>query len=148
MGQQQEDFIRRFCDCFGDGSYESRADVDQILDMMAEDAEWQLWMPGGPIIKGRENLRAEFERQKTFMRNNKCNILNITSSDTVVMTERKDDAIIYGRNAPHHMVAVYVLNEDGLIQEWREYLDMVDLTQKMGVTVDDAASAHGEDVIS
>lgn len=148
MGLAQEKFIADFCDAWGDGTLERKPDVEKILSMMAEDAEWQLWVPGGPVIKGREDLRAEFERQKTFMRNNKCNIINITSSDTVVMTERKDDAIIYGRNAPHHMVAVYVLNEEGLIQEWREYLDMVDLTQKMGVTVDEAATAHGEDVVS
>jgi limonene-1,2-epoxide hydrolase len=146
MGQIQEDFIREFCDCFGDGSYESRADIDKILSMMAEDAEWQIWVPGGPIIKGRENLRIEFERQKSFMRHNKCNIINIVSSDKVVMTERKDDAVLYGKNAPHHMVAVYVLNEQGLIKEWREYLDMLDLTQKMGVSVSGAAGGWGEDL--
>lgn len=147
MGQKQEQFIREFCECFGDGSYESRADIDKVLSMMAEDVEWQLWVPGGPVIKGRAEIRAELERQKSFMRNNKCNIKNIVSSDTVVMTERTDDAVIYGRNAPHHMVAVYVLNEQGLIREWREYLDMVDLTQKMGVSVESAASGRGTDSI-
>lgn len=148
MGQQQEDFIREFCSCFGDGSYDSRADVDKILSMMAEDVEWQLWVPGGPIIKGRDNIRTELERQKSFLRNNKCNIINITSSGNVVMTERKDDAVMYGRDAPHHMVAVYVLDDQGLIREWREYLDMVDLTKKMGVDLEVAAAGRGEDSIS
>lgn len=147
MGQKQENFIREFCQLFGDGSYDSRADVDRIMSMMAEDVEWQLWVPGGPVIKGKADIRAELERQKSFMRNNKCNIINITSSDTVVMTERKDDAMLYGRDAPHHMVAVYVLNEQGLIKEWREYLDMIDLTQKMGVDVQTAASGRGGDTI-
>jgi limonene-1,2-epoxide hydrolase len=148
LGKKQEDFIRAFCACFGDGSYECRADVDKILSMMAEDAEWQLWVPGGPVIKGHAALRAEFDRQKTFLRNNKCNIINIVSSDTVVMTERKDDAVIHGRDAPHHMVAVYVLNKDGLIQEWREYLDILDMTKKMGVSVDEAMSGKGADTVT
>lgn len=147
MGKKQEDFIIEFCECFGDGSFESRADVDKILSMMAQDVEWQLWVPGGPIIKGKPAIKEELERQKTFLRQNKCNIINITSSDTVVMTERKDDAILYGRDAPHHMVAVFVLDENGLIKEWREYLDMVDLTQKMGVDLDAAASGKGSDTI-
>ncbi|HLS99366.1 MAG: nuclear transport factor 2 family protein [Porticoccaceae bacterium] len=147
MGQKQEDFIREFCRCFGDGSYDSRADVDRILSMMAEDVEWQLWVPGGPVIKGKPAIREELERQKSFLRNNRCNIINITSSDTVVMTERKDDAMLYGRDAPHHMVAVFVLNDEGLIREWREYLDMMDLTRKMGVDLETAAEGRGSDSI-
>ena len=115
--------------------------------MMADDVEWQLWVPGGPIIKGKAAIREELERQKSFLRNNKCNIINITSSDTVVMTERKDDAMLYGRDAPHHMVAVFVLNDEGLIREWREYLDMMDLTKKMGVDLDTAAEGRGSDSI-
>ena len=30
------------------------------------------------------------------------------------------------------MVAIYELDENGLIKRWREYLDMADLTRKMG----------------
>ena len=130
MGARQEAFIREFCECFGDGSYEKQADVDKVLSMMAQDAEWQLWVPGGPTIKGHAAIRAELERQKTYLRQNKCNIKNMLSNDTVVMTERVDDAVLFGRDAWHTMVAVYVLNADGLIQEWREYLDTADLAAK------------------
>ncbi|MDB6063021.1 MAG: limonene,2-epoxide hydrolase [Verrucomicrobiaceae bacterium] len=148
MGLKQENFIREFCECFGNGSYDSRADVNKILSMMAEDVEWQLWVPGGPVIKGKPAIRAELERQKSFLCNNKCNIINILSSDTLVMTERKDDAVMYERDAPHHMVAVYALNEQGLIREWREYLDILDMTQKMGVSAESAASGRGTDSIN
>ena len=131
MGQIQEKFISDFCDAWGDGSDESRPDVEKILSMMSEDAVWQLWVPGGPIIRGREALRAEIKEQMSYATNNKCNIINTLSSDTMVMTERADEAIINGRNAPHSMVAVYELNDEGLICAWREYIDMMDLTQKM-----------------
>jgi limonene-1,2-epoxide hydrolase len=31
------------------------------------------------------------------------------------------------------MVAVYELDDQGLIKDWREYIDMDDLNRKMGV---------------
>jgi limonene-1,2-epoxide hydrolase len=52
------------------------------------------------------------------------------------MTERADQAVIFGKPCPHSMVAVYELDDQGLIKAWREYLDMADLTRKMGVGED------------
>ena len=52
------------------------------------------------------------------------------------MTEREDYAVSSGVPMPHSMVAVYELNEEGLITAWREYLDTADLARKKGVPVD------------
>ena len=133
MGIAQEKFIADFCDAWGDGSLETKPDVERILSMMSEDAEWQLWVPGGPVVKGKAALREEIHRQVRIASNNKCNIVNVLSSDTMVMQERSDTAVILGRPCPHQMVAIYELDEKGLIKRWREYLDMADLTRKMGV---------------
>jgi limonene-1,2-epoxide hydrolase len=133
MGVAQEKFIKEFCDAWGDGSLEKKPDVEKILSMMSEDAEWQLWVPGGPIVRGRAALREEIQRQIRIATNNKCNIVNVLSSDTMVMQERSDTAVILGKPCPHQMVAIYELDEAGLIKRWREYLDMADLTRKMGV---------------
>jgi limonene-1,2-epoxide hydrolase len=133
MGLKQEKFIREFCEAWGDGSLEKKPDVEKILSMMSEDAEWQLWVPGGPIVRGRAALREEIHRQIRIATNNKCNIVNVLSSDTMVMQERSDTAVILGKPCPHQMVAIYELDSAGLIKRWREYLDMADLTRKMGV---------------
>jgi limonene-1,2-epoxide hydrolase len=133
MGMAQEKFIREFCEAWGDGSFEKKPDVEKILSMMSEDAEWQLWVPGGPIVRGRAALREEIHRQMRIATNNKCNIVNVLSSDKMVMQERSDSAVILGRPCPHQMVAIYELDAAGLIKRWREYLDMADLTRKMGV---------------
>jgi limonene-1,2-epoxide hydrolase len=133
MGLAQEKFIREFCEAWGDGSFEKKPDVERILSMMSEDAEWQLWVPGGPIVRGRAALREEIHRQMRIATNNKCNIVNVLSNDRMVMQERSDTAIILGKSCPHQMVAIYELDEAGLIKRWREYLDMADLTRKMGV---------------
>jgi len=133
MGVAQEKFIKEFCDAWGDGSFEKKPDVEKILSMMSEDAEWQLWVPGGPIVRGRAALREEIHRQIRIASNNKCNIVNVLSSDSMVMQERSDTAVILGKPCPHQMVAIYELDEAGLIKRWREYLDMADLMRKMGV---------------
>jgi limonene-1,2-epoxide hydrolase len=133
MGIAQEKFIKEFCDAWGDGSLEKKPDVEKILSMMSDDAEWQLWVPGGPVVRGRAALREEIQRQIRIATNNKCNIVNVLSSDTMVMQERSDTAVILGKPCPHQMVAIYELDEAGLIKRWREYLDMADLTRKMGV---------------
>jgi limonene-1,2-epoxide hydrolase len=133
MGVAQEKFIKEFCDAWGDGSLEKKPDVEKILSMMSEDAEWQLWVPGGPIVRGRAALREEIQRQMRIATNNKCNIVNVLSSDTMVMQERSDTAVILGKPCPHQMVAIYELDGAGLIKRWREYLDMADLMRKMGV---------------
>jgi limonene-1,2-epoxide hydrolase len=136
MGLELENKVREMHAAWGDGSDEVRPDVARILSFFAEDAEWQLWVPGGPVIKGKDALRAEILNQMTFATNNKCNEVNILSSDRMVMQERSDTAIIVGRPCPHQLVAIYEFNDEGLIVRWREYLDMDDLNRKMGITAD------------
>lgn len=136
MGQRQEQLIRSFCNAWGDGTASSRPDVEKILAMMAEDAVWQLWVPGGPTIKGRAALRIEIQRQMSYVTHNHCVIRHMVSSDHIVMTEREDYAVSSGVPMPHSMVAVYELNEEGLITAWREYLDTADLARKKGVPMD------------
>jgi limonene-1,2-epoxide hydrolase len=133
MGLAQEKFVQEFCEAWGDGTLERKPDAEKILSMMSEDAEWQLWVPGGPIVRGRAALREEIHRQMRIATNNKCNIVNVLSNDRMVMQERADTAVILGRPCPHQMVAIYELDDAGLIKHWREYLDMADLTRKMGV---------------
>ena len=132
MGLKQEQLVREFCDAWGDGSDASRPDLEKILSMMSDDAEWHLWVPGGPVVKGKTALREEIGRQMRIATNNKCNEVNIVSNGRLVMQERSDWAVIMGKPCPHQMVAIYEFDEKGLICKWREYLDMADLTEKMG----------------
>ncbi|CAN5142910.1 hypothetical protein BH10PSE2_BH10PSE2_05760 [soil metagenome] len=134
-------FVQAFCDAWGDGTAASRPDVDRILAMMASNAEWRLWVPGGPLIQGRDALRAEIDRQITYSGHNKCNTVHAASSARVVMQERSDWAVLVGRPCPHQMIAVYELDDDGLIIHWREYINMADLDRKRGVK---AETAHAQ----
>lgn len=136
MGLKQEQFVREFCQAWGDGTADSRPQVEKILAMLSEDAVWQLWVPGGPVIRGREALRQEILRQMAYVTHNLCTIKHIVSSDSIVMTERDDYAVSAGKPMPHSMVAVFEFDQDGLISAWREYLDTADLAKKKGVALD------------
>src|ERR1700761_1016032 len=133
MGLRQENFVKEFCEAWGDGTFETKPDVEKILSMMAEDAEWQLWVPGGPTIKGRGPLAAEIRRQMQYATNNKCNTIRSVSNKSVVIQERSDWAVMRGRPCPHQMIAIYELDDQGLIVRWREYINMADLDRKRGV---------------
>ncbi|WP_313054231.1 phosphotransferase [Pseudomonas lopnurensis] len=139
MGLKQEKRVLDMLAAWGDGIDGSRPEVERILSAFAENIEWQLWVPGGPVIRGRDALRAEIERQMGYVTNNHCNTRNILSTDRLVMTERDDYCVNQGRPMPHSMVAVYELDEDGLICAWREYLDTADLARKKGVPLAEAA---------
>jgi limonene-1,2-epoxide hydrolase len=133
MGMKQERLVLDMLAAWGDGSAASRPDLERIMSAFAEDIEWQLWVPGGPVIRGREALRREIERQMSYVTHNRCNTRNILSSERLVMTERDDYCVNQGRPMPHSMVAVYELDEHGLIRAWREYLDTADLARKKEV---------------
>ena len=60
MGQKQEDIIRDFLAAWGDEQH--RPDVERIVSMFAPDGQWVLYVPNGPVIRGRAALRAEIDQ--------------------------------------------------------------------------------------
>lgn len=129
MGAVQEGFIRDFLDAWGDG--ESDPDSARILAAFADDAEWQLWVPGGPTLKGREAIGKDIERQLRFCNKMKCGLVSITSSDTQVITERHDTFVAGDVKVDHYLMAVYDLDETGKIKAWREYFDVGDVDRQL-----------------
>jgi limonene-1,2-epoxide hydrolase len=126
-------FVETFCEAWGDGTPTSRPDVDRIIAMMSPEAEWRLWVPGGPLVEGRDALRAEINRQIVYSGHNRCNTVSAVSNPRVVIQERSDWAVLIGKPCPHQMIAIYELDDAGLIVRWREYINMADLDRKRGV---------------
>lgn len=130
MGAKQEAMIRDMLSAWGDGV--RAPDVEKIVRAFAPDGAWTLYMPGGPTIRGRDALRAEIERQMTYVSLPQCNILHIASTDRVVMTERLDRVTKNGARVEHALTAVYELNDADEITAWREYFDTLDLAKQTG----------------
>lgn len=136
MATKQEEIVREFCAAWGDGKT-AVPDIDKIVDMFAPDGEWQLWVPGGDTIKGRDAIRKEIERQIQFSSYMQCGINKIISAGSVVMTERVDHFTMRDIRVEHALVAVFELDEAGKIKSWVEYFDTADLGQQLGMKPED-----------
>ena len=103
MGAAQEQVVHEFMDAWGDGTQEV-PDIEKILSMFSDDAVWQLWVPGGPTLQGRDAVRADIERQLRFATFMRCGPVHVTSNDRVVVTERVDEFQSKGQRVEHHLV--------------------------------------------
>jgi limonene-1,2-epoxide hydrolase len=99
--------------------------------MFSDDAAWQLWVPGGPTLRGRDAMRADMMRQLRFATFNRPGLVHIASNDRVVFTERVDEFQSNGEPITHHMVAVFEIDADGKIAAWREYFDPEEVNRQL-----------------
>ena len=128
MGAKQEAAVMEMLDAWGGGK--RAPDVDKIVAAFAPDGYWSLYMPDGPVIRGREALRTEIQRQMGYVQLPECNTLKIVSSDDTVMTERVDYFTKSGIRVKHVLTAVFDMDSDNLITGWREYFDTLDLANQ------------------
>ena len=117
-------------DAWGDGERRD-PDVEKIMSMLSDDIVWQLWIPGGPTLAGRDAIRADIDRQLGFATFMRCGPTHIASSGGVVFTERTDEFRSRGRTVQHHLVAVFEVDDDGRISAWREYFDPEDVNRQL-----------------
>ena len=132
MPQKEQQIVLEFCNAWGDGAT-ARPDVNKIISMFAEDGVWQLWVPGGPTIKGREALRSEIDRQCGFSTFMHCGITKMISSGSIVATERLDHFTMRGIRVEHALMAIYEIDAGGKIAAWREYFDTADIGKQLGM---------------
>lgn len=130
MGTAAEVVVGKFMDAWGDGS-QREPDVEKIMSMLSDDIEWQLWVPGGPTLRGHEAIRADIERQLGFATFMRCGPVHIASKGNVVFTERTDEFRSRDRVVRHHLVAVFEVDDDGKIAAWREYFDPEDVNRQL-----------------
>lgn len=130
MGQKQEAIVREFLTAWGDGV--RVPDIEKIASMFAPDGHWELYVPGGPVIRGRAAIAAEIHRQLGYVSNPCCGIIHMVSSDSQVVTERLDTFVRDGKPVRHALMAMFELDADGLITAWREYFDTYDLSRQTG----------------
>ncbi|WP_066341483.1 nuclear transport factor 2 family protein [Azohydromonas lata] len=130
MGHKQEQTVREFLDAWGDET--RRPDVEKIVSMFAPDGYWELYVPHGPVIRGRESLRREIQRQLGYTEWARCGIERMWSDERSVVTERLDHFGRNGHTVRHALMAVFELDDQTLITAWREYFDLHDLSRQTG----------------
>jgi limonene-1,2-epoxide hydrolase len=140
MGVAEEAVVLAFMAAWGDGT-QAEPDVDTILSLFTEDAVWQLWVPGGPTLRGRDEIKADIGRQLGFATHMRCGSISMASNDRQVFTERRDRFVSKGVGIDHHLVAVFDISADRRIAGWREYFDPEDVDRQIRA----ASAARRED---
>jgi limonene-1,2-epoxide hydrolase len=71
--------------------------------------------------------------------------LCVVSTDRIVVTERVDHVTMLhsGVRVSNPLLAIFELNDDGLIGAWREYWDALSLSKRMGVSPEHMAQLIG-----
>ena len=130
MGTTEEAVVTEFMDAWGDG-HRRDPDIEKIMTMLSDDIVWQLWVPGGPTLRGRDAIRADIERQLGFATFMRCGPVHVASTGGVVFTERTDEFRSRDLVVEHHLVAVFEVDDDGKISGWREYFDPEDVNRQL-----------------
>jgi limonene-1,2-epoxide hydrolase len=113
--------IQQFCNAF------ARRHVDEILGYFAEDAVYHN-MPM-PAMTGKPAIRSVLEMflgPATFA---EFEVLNISASGDVVLTERIDRFEVGGKKIELPVMGTFVIT-GGKIAAWRDYFDMAAWTRQ------------------
>jgi limonene-1,2-epoxide hydrolase len=113
--------VQRFCNAF------ARRDVDEILGYFAEDAVYHN-MPM-PAMTGKSAIRSVLEMflgPATFA---EFEVLNISASGDVVLTERIDRFEVGGKKIELPVMGTFEI-AGGKIAAWRDYFDMAAWTRQ------------------
>ena len=138
MGAKQEAVVRKFFGFFDGGNWPDPATLSNLL---AEDVVYTALVPTGKVIRGRAAVQAEFERQSGSATGLSVGIQVMVSNDRHVFVEKVDQLTVGDAPIEHHVVAVFEVDEDGLICAWREYWDTLDVARQVGGSADDVADS-------
>jgi limonene-1,2-epoxide hydrolase len=103
-------------------------DPASVVELFSPDASY-LVGPEIPVVQGRAGLLAEFARQAPTFRDLEISVGAIVSDGRQVVTERVDTMTFThnGVRASNPLLALFEVDDKGLITSWREYWDMQSL---------------------
>jgi limonene-1,2-epoxide hydrolase len=117
MGSRQEDVVRSWLDCLAVG------DLEGVIDHYSEDARYHVAAWHEPLV-GRNAIRAELSQQLARLSDYRYTLLNIASTDAVVLIEVVDSFKLGGKDVIMHWSSVQEINPAGKITAQRDYYDM------------------------
>jgi limonene-1,2-epoxide hydrolase len=143
MGAAQEASVLELLDLFHAEDF--TPNLERAAALFADDAYYQIQVPSRAPVYGRAAIVAELARQAQDYKDCECEVLCVVSTDRVVVTERVDHVTMLhsGVRVSNPLLALFELNDDGLIVAWREYWDALSLSKRMGVSPEHMAELIG-----
>lgn len=133
MSDAQEKPAREFLSLLDAEDF--RPNLPRAAALLAEDATYQINVPARAKLVGRDAILGELTRQAGDYTDCECEVLTVVSDDRYVVTERVDHVTMIHNGVRVHnpLLAIFEVNGDGMIQNWREYWDALSLSLRMGV---------------
>jgi limonene-1,2-epoxide hydrolase len=103
-----------------------KGDVQECLGYFTPDATYRVNGWNEPF-RGIEEIRSEFERQRSLWSDFRYQLLDIATAGATVFAERIDTVHMAGKDITIHAVGIFKVNDDGAITDWREYYDMKEI---------------------
>jgi len=111
----------------------------KLGDFFAADAVFQM-MAGDPVT-GREAIAEELANQAAWATNFDLAVLNIASTDNLVLVERLDRFDMNGNTVKVPVVGVFECDGAGKFTAWRDYFDWDGMMQQVaGAGIDTSAA--------
>lgn len=135
MSNSKEVAVKEFLKLF----HTTKLDLPSIRAALAPDARWQAIVPLADVVYGADAICAEAERQYKIYKDCDCALLNIASSGDTVFTERVDRVRLIdgGKEVITNVAGIFTVNDDDKIVFWREYWDMLDIADQIGISGED-----------
>jgi len=132
MGKQEnEQAVREFLKAWDEPK--------KLGDFFAADAVFQM-MARDPV-KGREAIAEELANQAAWATNFDLAVLNIASTDNLVLVERLDRFDMNGNTVKVPVVGVFECDGAGKFTAWRDYFDWDGMMQQVaGAGIDTSAA--------
>lgn len=133
MTNHKEAAVKQFLALF----HATELDIPAIRAALADDARWQPVVPLAAMVHGAEAICSEAERQYKLYADCDCEILHIaTTAANTVFTERVDSVRMLhdDRTVVTRVVGVFDLDDEDKITFWREYWDMLDIADQIGIS--------------
>lgn len=132
MANSKENAVREFLALF----HTAKLDLDKIRAALAPDARWQAVVPLANVVYGADGICREAERQYRIYKDCDCELLNIASSGDTVFTERVDRVRLLDgdKEIITNVAGIFTVDDEDRIVFWREYWDMLDIADQIGVS--------------
>jgi len=132
MAIKKEAAVKQFLALF----HTAALDLAKIRAALAPDARWQPVVPLANVVYGADAICREAERQYRIYKDCDCELLNIASAGDTVFTERVDRVRLLDgdKEIITNVAGVFTVDDDNRIVFWREYWDMLDIADQIGVS--------------
>lgn len=124
MGDRQEATVKRFLAAI------AGADVDGAVACFSDDARYHVSAWQEPVV-GKDAIRTELERQAGIYSDFRSDLVNITSAETLVFTERLDSFAIGPKRITLHWAGVFEVDQSLKISAIRDYYDLKELEAQL-----------------